>query len=337
MKATSTVARWTWGRDDEARDGLTACLHDLLAAHLVLGRHRLMVGTPRVSVSVHEAGKKGSYLFQGEFEPAAGAAPEAAARDISARIEAALAPGETGSVYADLRSAGEVPGGAAAREEAELVTLRASALLGHVSVELATRSDVWLPYDLKGRPQPAVHAANGPRLAAALRDISEALDSDTDPEDATYFAKPNETGAENLSGSDGEALDVWESFEVPHRYRTFTQTPGFGRTGYRRSTEGQVQYLPVRRGQETLGYLWASDAENAAGFEPKGVGDDAVYRAGLVWLERLRSAHDRGLSPSAALAESAGLADEEGAGRVAVAARPQSSDLAALRGLAADD
>ncbi|MGY3058030.1 hypothetical protein ACVWZD_002275 [Streptomyces sp. TE3672] len=52
--------------------------------------------------------------------------------------------------------------------------------------------------------------------------------------------------------------------------------------------------------------------ENAASFEPRDVGDEESYQAGLLWLERLRSAHDRGLSPSQALAALADLTDGSG-------------------------
>jgi hypothetical protein len=122
---------------------------------------------------------------------------------------------------------GEVMIGGGTKEEADLFRLGASTLLDYISVELVTRTDVWLPCDLKGRPQPEVYVANGPRLSAALRDLSEALDSETDPDDPTYFATPNETGAENFFDENGNALDVWVSFEVPYRYEVFTRTPGF--------------------------------------------------------------------------------------------------------------
>jgi hypothetical protein len=68
VRITSTVARWTWGREHEVSSGVQACLHELFTAYAVLSKYRLMVGTLRVSVSVHEAGKKNSYLFQGTFE-----------------------------------------------------------------------------------------------------------------------------------------------------------------------------------------------------------------------------------------------------------------------------
>ncbi|AXE86053.1 hypothetical protein [Streptomyces sp. Go-475] len=162
-------------------------------------------------------------------------------------------------------------GGELVRQE-NLFRLGASSFADFVTVDLVTHTDVWLPYDLKGRHRQEVYTANGPRLAAVLRDLSEVLGSETDPDDSTYFAKPT----------------------------------------------------------ETLGYLWASDAENAASFEPLDVGDNASYHAGLAWLERLRSAHDRGLSPSAALAVVSATADTS-AGRVAPACEPRTVALAVLR------
>jgi hypothetical protein len=61
------------------------------------------------------------------------------------------------------------------------------------------------------------------------------------------------------------------------------------------------------------------------------VGDDATYRAGLVWLDRLRAAHERGLPPSAALAELSVMADAEEAGRVDPTAQPRMAPLSTLR------
>ncbi|MFE0546527.1 hypothetical protein [Streptomyces sp. NPDC058891] len=217
-----------------------------------------------------------------------------------------------------------------------LFQLGATSFADFVTVDLVTCTDVWLQYDLRGRPQPEIYAGNAPRLAVALRELSEALESETDPDDPTYFAKPTMTGAENFFDSDGKASDVWGSFEVPSRYDVFRHAPGFGRIGYRRTADGNVQYVPVRNPRgEVLGYLWASDAENAASFEPRDVGDDATYRIGLTWLERLRAAFDRGLLPSDALAELSTLHGDNGAGQVAPASESRTTALALLRGDAA--
>ncbi|MEU0105735.1 hypothetical protein ABZ313_10235 [Streptomyces sp. NPDC006251] len=305
-------------------------MSELFTAYAVLSRHRLVIGAPRVSVSVHEAGRKNSYLFRKDFEPEDTWSPADVAKSMAEEVEAGRRPGEIGSVYADADGLGEVVIRGGGREKADLLRLGASTLLDHISVELVTHTDHWLPYDLRGRPQPEVYAANGPRLAAALRDIAEVFGTETDPDDPTYFARPSETGAENFFDQDGNALDVWESFEIPYRYRAFTQTPRFGRIGCRRTAEGEVRYVPVQDERGIVGHLWASDEENAASFEPLEVGDGATYHAGLAWLERLRSAHDRGLSPSAALAEVSATADTS-AGRVAPACEPRTVALAALR------
>ncbi|WP_432587657.1 hypothetical protein ABVG11_20175 [Streptomyces sp. HD1123-B1] len=307
---------------------IVACLHSALTAYSVLADHQLVVGPPRVSVSVHEAGDSNSHLFKKEFVVDEPSPPAEVAQQLATRVEAALRPGEVGGVDARVNSPGVVLTGEADPREERVCRLGVSAFLDYLTVDLVTSSDAWMPYDLKGRPQPAVYAANAPRLSATLRDLSEALDMETDPDDPTYFGKPTEFGVENHFDDDGTASDVWSSFEVLNRYDAFTHTPGFGRIGYKRNADGEVQYVPVRNERQVLGYLWASDAENAASFEPRDVGDDDVYKEGLKWLDRLRSAHDRGLSPSQALAELADLSEDD---------EPGTCDLASLRGLTSED
>ncbi|MFI0902112.1 hypothetical protein ACH4TE_00990 [Streptomyces sioyaensis] len=325
MIASTPVARWTWGRDEQAEDKVTACLHELLTAYTILLKHRLVVDdAPNVSMSVHEAGKPNSFLFQGDVElDTTWSDP---AQQLATLVKAALRPGEIGSVYADANRAGGFIAGIEELREERLFRVGASMLLDHVSVDLVTFSDAWMPYDLRGYDQPAVYAANAPRLSAALRDLSEALDSEVDPDDPTYFGKPTETGVDNYLDEEGVAADVWASFEIPRRYSVFRHAPGFGHIGYKRSVDGEVRYVPVRDEHGVvLGYLWASEAENGASFEPRDLDDEEKYKASLSWLQRLKSAHDRGLSPSQALAELAGLGEHD---------RPSVIELDRLRELA---
>ncbi|MYR60832.1 hypothetical protein GTY54_32900 [Streptomyces sp. SID625] len=179
--------------------------------------------------------------------------------------------------------------------------MSASSFADFVSVDLVTNADLWLKNDLKGRPQPEVYEANSHRLSTLLHSISEALGAETEPGDPTYFAKPTETGAENYFEPDGSPSDVWRKFEVPTRYDIFTHAPGFRRIGYQQTTGGDVRYTPVlgSRGK-FIGYLWAS-------------------------------AHNRGLSPSQALAELTALPDENGSGQAVPASRPNLMSLAVLR------
>ncbi|WP_432587660.1 hypothetical protein ABVG11_20185 [Streptomyces sp. HD1123-B1] len=302
MIASTPVARWAWGRDDDTADDLVLCLRDILIAHSVLSRQGFASGTPKVRVSVKEAGTSHIDLFEDSLTVVGRHDWGEAAEELAHEIRAGLRPGEIGGVSADIDCAGTVLGSAGEVHQ-EIFRLGADASAGFVTVDLTTFTDIWMAYDLKGRPQPAVYAANAPRLAAALRDLAEALDDETTPDDPTYFGKPTETGVDNRFEPDGTASDVWSRFEIPTRTRVFRHTPPF-RAGYRRTADGDVQYVPVHNEHGVLlGYLWASDAESAASYEPREAADEEGRQAGLVWLDRLASAYDRGLSPSQALAE----------------------------------
>ncbi|MEI5523858.1 hypothetical protein WB401_32405 [Streptomyces brasiliscabiei] len=216
-----------------------------------------------------------------------------------------------------------------------LFLLGTAAYQDYVTTDLRTFSDAWMPYDLEGRPQADVHAANHPRLAAALRDLSEALDAEIDPDDPTYFGRPTRTGVENFFEPDGSPSDVWSRFEIPRRTEVFRHGPVFDSVGYRRSRAGQVRYVPVVAGHGgVLGYLWASDADAAASFEPRdGAGEDG-YKAGLVWLGRLQESYEHGLTPTEALTVCARTPADPVAGHVPPATEPRSLPLTDLRELA---
>ncbi|MFJ6013130.1 hypothetical protein [Streptomyces sp. NPDC092952] len=298
MITSTPVARWTWGCDSE--EGLIIrCIRDSLNAYSILHAHRLACGRPNFKISVSEAGASGSYLFRGEIPSEGGGRDEVAqrfARVIEARVDA----GSIGSVDTSIRCAGMLVGEEGDYLQENLFQLGTSAFLDFVTTDLTTFSDAWMAYDLKGNPQPSVYAKNSPRLASALRDFSVVLDSDTGPEDPTYFGKPTETGVESHFEDDGAPSDSWGRFEIPYRNRIFRHTQEFEQ-GYRREASGRVLYFPARSRSGVLGYLWASNSEGAASFEPRDEADVEGYQAGLIWLERLKEAYVRGMTPEAAL------------------------------------
>jgi hypothetical protein len=75
-----------------------------------------------------------------------------------------------------------------------------------VTVSLETYSDVWLPYDLTGRPQLELSTANAPRLAAALARLGEELLSEVDPGEPTKYAQPDDLGLRNHRDVEGEII-----------------------------------------------------------------------------------------------------------------------------------
>lgn len=333
MITTTPVARWTWGRDDEAADGLVLCLRDVLGAYAALSARRLALGAPKVRLKVPESGSPKNHLFEGELVPSEGHDPEEAATRLADEVRAALRPGEIGSVEADITCTGVLIDGEGREIRQErLFLLGAAAYRDYVTTDLVTFSDAWMPYDLVGRAQADVHAANAPRLEAALRDLAEALGEETDPDDPTYFGRPTETGVDNFFEPDGSPSDVWSRFEIPRRTEVFRHAPVFDSAGYKRSGAGQVQYVPVVADHGgVLGYLWASDADTAASFEPRDAADEEGRKAGLVWLDRLHESYERGLTPAQALAVCAALPSDPVAGHVPRNTEPQTTTLDDLR------
>ena len=56
------------------------------------------------------------------------------------------------------------------------------------------------------------------------------------------------------------------------------------RDGYRMSTETPVRYLPITRGGEVLGYLWASETDAAAAYVARKGTGAAGFQAGGLWV-----------------------------------------------------
>ncbi|AXE85899.1 MULTISPECIES: hypothetical protein [unclassified Streptomyces] len=84
---------------------------------------------------------------------------------------------------------------------------------------------------------------------------------------------------------------------------------------YRNHTDKPVRYFTVvdKENGAVLGYVWAGDEDDAAAWEPRQAGGPRAVNEGGFWIRRLRSAKERGLRPSQALAEL--LADPEPAGK----------------------
>jgi hypothetical protein len=215
--ASTPVARWNWGQHEcPFGDPIEAVLRGyvdcfgVLVALGVVAPH----GAP-VRIVVRRPGDNRAPLFKGvvPLGPRQADAEWDEVAMLAAEIRGCSVAEGTGTVdvevYANLPGAGEADG--------RLFRLGLSVARGRMGVQLETFSDVWMPYDLKGRPQPAVHAANRPRLGAVLRGFSELLRSETDPAAPTWFARPTGTGADNLFEADGTASDVWDRWEAPQR------------------------------------------------------------------------------------------------------------------------
>jgi hypothetical protein len=114
----------------------------------------------------------------------------------------------------------------------------------------------------------------------------------------------------------------------------FKPVPG-GPARYGNAATGPVRYVVIANQDGVIGYLWGSDAEDAAGYEYRRSAGDVAANAGVPWYQKLRSAKARGLRPSQALAEFAAGPGDPVAGRVVPGSEGTAPGLAALKDLAA--
>ncbi len=235
-----------------------------------------------------------------------------------------------------LKLAGEWTESGAGRRAEKLFTVRVDVWgEGAVLLALATYADAWLTLDLRERPQPEVAAENAPRLATALKRISELTGSETEPGDPTRHARPTAEGFGDLLAEGAEYDDSWGTFEVPGRWkRLMALVPGSAEgQDYESSTEHPVRYARVRRGERVLGFLWASVGDAAAGYEPRNAAGDAAFAAGVPWLLRLRSLRARGFGAPEALEELLGDREDGPEGAAVESTAYEAASLDALEEL----
>lgn len=107
-----------------------------------------------------------------------------------------------------------------------------------------------------------------------------------------------------------------------------------GPEDYGDTAESTVRYVVVANRSGVLGYLWAADEEDSAGYEPRPAGGGDAFNAGSPWIMKLREAKARSLKPSQALAELSELPGDEQMGRVVPGSEAEAPSLAALTELA---
>ncbi|MFE9764305.1 hypothetical protein ACFYPC_07180 [Streptomyces sp. NPDC005808] len=109
-----------------------------------------------------------------------------------------------------------------------------------------------------------------------------------------------------------------------------------GPPAYSRRADGPVVYVSIAdRTGSTIGYVWANDTDDAAGWVvPPGLSASAL-NAGASWLRALRSGKARELGPTVLLAELARGANDNELSHVIPGSLTEAPTLAALRELAA--
>jgi hypothetical protein len=128
------------------------------------------------------------------------------------------------------------------------------------------------------------------------------------------------------------ASDGWDSPRLSEDLQ-LVPAPG-GPQSYGKKAQGPVEYVTVANDDGVLGYLWANDAGDAAGYVVREAAGDVAFNAGVFWSLQLRPCKDRGLAPTAALTELAEVPGSHNGGWVVAGSRAQAPDLATLKALA---
>ncbi|MEV5483628.1 MULTISPECIES: hypothetical protein [Streptomyces] len=301
MITTEPVGQWFWevAVDVTDRRGAANALELFTAVHAQMTHQEMAVGWGRTTMSLvpRDAVAQPLLTWQGSSP-----ASESAAVD-----RVGLVAGRMLSVQSDVPGVWFESGTGHRAEKLFSLGLDIWGEGGGV-VTLSTFSDAWLTLDLRERAQPAVHAENAPRLAAALRGISEVLGSAPDPGDPTPHAHATATGFEDLSDEGADYDDSWGTFEVPARWQKLMKLlpDGYPEQCYESWTDGPVRYAKVLRRDGVMGYLWAGTAEDAAGYEPRTAAGEAAFEEGVPWLMHFAKARQAGVPPLDALREAAG-------------------------------
>ncbi|MCC5479532.1 hypothetical protein [Streptomyces barringtoniae] len=302
MITSNPVGDWTWEVTPGA-EGVrpVRAAETAIAVWNVLAAHELAIPKGRVNVSARAVGDRRDVLLAVDGVPLEPQplSPETALSRAMAQVDSL-----EGDLLVGVRI--ECPGrwlesGVKHRVEKLFVVqvdIWKSSLL---VVTLETYSDAWLTMDTRDREQPEVYAENAPRLATALEEISALFGAAPTPGDPNRHATPTETGFEDPMVEGFSYDDSWGTFEVAARSRLLRSRIPTSEDEYQEITDHPVRYFTIQRDEQTLGYIWASIGDEAAGYEPRTAAGESAFEAGAEWLLRLRAAHSQGLSALAAL------------------------------------
>ncbi|MFK0141207.1 hypothetical protein [Streptomyces murinus] len=334
MITSTPVGDWTWevtAHEAEFRPGRAA--QTAVAVWNELARRELAVPDGKARVLVRSGDKLRDIRFDAQGLRL-GAAPLAPGSDLAqavARTEACRGDFVL-TIRVDCPGRWLEPEGTYRAEK--LFTLQLEVWDGKLLVvTLETYSDAWLTVDTRDREQPEVYAANAPRLAAALDGISALLGGVPTPGDENRYAAPDETGFKDLRGEGPAYIDSWGTFEGLDRASLLNARILRSEGEYESISKSPVRYLTIRREGRTLGFVWASVGDDAAGYAPRTAAGDEAFHAGAGWLLRLREAYGRGLSPLAALAWLTGCPPHPELGQIAEGTPKEAESLDALEEL----
>jgi len=117
----------------------------------------------------------------------------------------------------------------------------------------------------------------------------------------------------------------------------FDVEPG-GPPRYNSTTDKPVQYLEVADAEgQVIGYVWANDEDDAAGWVTRKAGGPPAFNEGVLWVTWLHEAKERGIRPTAVLAEMVRGSNAGGIGNVVPGSSTEASTSADVTALGDQD
>ncbi|MFD9687376.1 pentapeptide repeat-containing protein [Kitasatospora sp. NPDC059088] len=206
MRAPRECASWTWDLEGVKEAGLESVLAVAAQMSGVLRTHGLLE-PGALEWSWFQVGKGGLGIHSRLSLVSRSLEEPTLAEEMRACRPVGHPQAEMGAVT--VFGNGEwIDAGGRRRREYRLVELMVSPGNLGPYAELSVHHDVWGDCDFHGRPHPAVHAHNSPRLAAALQELDGLLGVKAEPGERTYFGVAEGYGLEAPELIDGLGPDL---------------------------------------------------------------------------------------------------------------------------------
>ncbi|MFF9237826.1 hypothetical protein ACF1AL_03270 [Streptomyces sp. NPDC014801] len=297
------VGSWSWEAKvaSPESDLIVRCVRQVLDVWATLRSLGMVEARAEADVTVHDADNR-AVLLRKERVPAG--APHAGAESALLDACSTLSGQHVGCVTIDLSLPGASYRGGVPHAVRQLFVVSLDMWpSGVTTTTLHTFSDAWLSHDLRGHRQPDVQQENAPRLKAALAAITELIGSPVQPWDPGAHGVPTEDGFEDFPDDDPDLLDSWYMFEIPRRTERLQEKIPQDAPRYESETSTPVEFVDVSLDEEVIGYLWAAESGDAAGYEPRTPAGHVAMDAAADWLAYLSQAKGRGLASLDALRE----------------------------------
>ncbi|MFE6914583.1 hypothetical protein [Streptomyces rubiginosohelvolus] len=206
MRAPRESGSWSWNLEDIAEPGLEFALVTAARMSEVLEKHDLLVPSS-LEWAWFETGRGGLGIHSRLNLGTRSLDDRALADALRACRPTGYPRAEIGGILV-LGSGSWFDADRKRHGEHRLVELMVAPDETDLWIELSVHHDVWGQCDFRGKPHPAIHANNAPRLALALRELTQVLGAEAEPGEPTYYGRAKGYGLQAPDIVDGWGPDL---------------------------------------------------------------------------------------------------------------------------------